>query len=237
METLSQFKPHVVVHAGALSKPDECELQKEIAFKTNVKGTEYLLEEAAIIKSFFVFLSTDFIFSGEEGMYREEDIPAPVNYYGQTKLMAECRVQEYPFDWSIVRTVLVYGNPRAGRQNILTSVASALKEGKQLNIYEDQVRTPTFVRDLSHGLATIIGKRAEGVFHISGEDIRSPYQMACDVADYFKLDKGLIHPVTKDTFRQAALRPLKTGFNISKAKRQLNFQPTSFDKGLKKTFE
>lgn len=170
-------------------------------------------------------------------MYQEEDFPAPVNYYGQTKLLSESKVKEYPFDWSIVRTVLVYGNPRAGRQTILTSVAAALIEGKQLNINEDQVRTPTFVVDLSKAIATIIGNRARGIYDSSGEDIRTPYPMACVVADYLKLDKGLICPVTKDSFRQGALRLLKTGFNVSKAKRVLNFQPTSFEEGLKKTFE
>lgn len=232
---LSSYQPDVVVHAGALSKPDECELNKGRAFLTNVSATGSLLKEAARLKSFFLYLSTDFIFSGEEGMYREEDAPAPVNYYGQTKLEAESLVKQYPFDWSIVRTVLVYGNPRGGRDNILTMVAKNLKAGQPLKIFHDQVRTPTYVEDLTQGLKTIIDKRVTGVFHLSGEDVRTPYQMAVSVADYLGYDWRLIEKVTEQTFQQPARRPLKTGFDLSKAKRVLGYRTTPFAEGLRKT--
>jgi dTDP-4-dehydrorhamnose reductase len=234
---LSTHQPDIIVHAGALSKPDDCELHKEQAFHTNVIATGYLLQEAARYKSFFIFLSTDFIFSGQEGMYSEEDPAAPVNYYGQTKLEAENLVKQYPYEWGIVRTVLVYGYPNGGRHNILTMVASALKNGQPLKIFDDQVRTPTYVADLARGIKSIMDKRAQGVYHISGEDVRTPYQMAVEVADYLKLDKGLVEKVTEQSFSQPARRPLKTGFNLTKAKRDLKYQPTPFAEGLKKTFQ
>lgn len=234
---LSAHKPDIIVHAGAMSKPDDCELHKEQAFHTNVTATGYLLQEAARLKSFFIFLSTDFIFSGREGMYQEDDYAAPVNYYGQTKLEAERLVKQYPFDWSIVRTVLVYGHPHGGRHNILTMVANALKNGQPLKIFDDQVRTPTYVEDLAQGIKSIIDKRAQGIYHISGEDVRTPYQMAVEVADYLKLDKGLVEKVTEASFIQPARRPLKTGFNLAKAKRDLAYKPTPFEEGLKKSFQ
>jgi dTDP-4-dehydrorhamnose reductase len=236
-EVMASVQPDIIVHSGALSKPDECEQDKEQAYNTNVSATGYLLAEAARWESFFVFLSTDFVFSGEEGMYSEDDPLAPVNYYGQTKVEAEAMVKEYSFDWSIVRTVLVYGHPQGGRDNILTMVANNLEEGKHLKIFDDQVRTPTYVEDLAQGLKTIIDKRATGIYHISGEDVRTPYQMAIEVAEYLNLDKSLIEKVTEQTFQQPARRPLKTGFNLSKAKRELFYIPTPFAKGLKKTFQ
>ena len=234
---LGAHQPDIIVHAGAWSKPDDCELNKEQAFYTNVTATSYLLKEAALYGSFFIFLSTDFIFSGQEGMYREEDPAAPVNYYGQTKLEAEGLVKLYPFEWSIVRTVLVYGNPQGGRHNILTMVANALKNSQPLKIFDDQVRTPTYVEDLAQGIKSIMDKRAQGIYHLSGEDVRTPYQMAVEVADYLNLDKNLIEKVTEASFSQPARRPLKTGFNLAKAKRDLDYQPISFEEGLKKTFQ
>jgi dTDP-4-dehydrorhamnose reductase len=236
----TKYKPDVVVHTGAISKPDECETMRDNAFLTNVTGTIYLLKQAAEVKAFFVFISTDFVFSGEEGMYKEDDNPGPVNYYGETKLLAEGEVKDYSYDWSIVRTVLVYGNPKLGRQNILTSVANSLKKGEPINIFDDQVRTPTYVEDLASAIAVILEKRSTGIFHISGEDVLTPYQMALAVADHLNLDNNLINKVTAETFqpgKNVAKRPPKTGFDITKAKRELDYSPTSFEEGLRRTFE
>lgn len=230
------FQPQIVVHAGALSKPDECELQREAAFRTNVTGTKNLIIAAAHYNSFFLFLSTDFIFSGEQGMYAEEDTAAPVNYYGETKLLAEKVVQEYTGPWSIVRTVLVYGKPICGRGNLLTSVAENLKSGKPLKIFNDQVRTPTYVEDLAKGIVSIIEKEKRGIFHLSGSDVMTPYDMAIAVAKYLHLNESLITPVEEAEFDEPARRPPKTGFNLNKAKKELGYAPISFTEGLQKTF-
>lgn len=235
-QIFKKHQPAVIIHSGAMSKPDECELNKEAAFLTNVTGTLHLLNEAALLKSFFIFLSTDFIFSGEKGMYKEEEEAQPVNYYGQTKLLAENEVKKYSGSWSIVRTVLVYGRSFSNRQNILTGVADALQKGEKPKIFNDQLRTPTYVEDLAGSIIKIVEKKAKGIYHISGEDVKSPYEMCVDVASYLKLDASLITVVTEKDFQQPARRPLKTGFNISKAKRELNFQPVSFAEGLEKTF-
>ena len=230
-------KPDVVVHAGAISKPDECEQNKREAFLSNVTGTINLLEAAAQYKAHFIFLSTDFVFSGEEGSYKEDDSRAPVNYYGETKLLAEDEVTKYPFSRTIVRPVLVYGKTFSGRENIVTNTATALQQGKRLKIFTDQLRTPTYVEDLAAGLVTIIEKNATGIYHLAGEDLKTPYGIAVETAQLLGYDPSLITPVTADEFHQPARRPANTSFVISKAKRELDFQPRSFAAGLKKTFQ
>ena len=236
-EILKGVRPNVVVHAGAMSKPDECEVDKEAAYLTNVAATKHLLKHAGDQKSFFIFLSTDFVFDGEKGMYSEDDDPRPVNYYGVTKLEAENAVKNYSFRWSIVRTVLVYGNPQGGRQNILTLVAQKLQNSEAYKVFDDQVRTPTYVEDLVSAVKTIIDKRADGVYHISGRDVLTPYGMAVATAKHLGLDEKLIIKATAQDFQQPALRPPKTGFSISKAEIELNYKPISFEEGLRKTFE
>jgi dTDP-4-dehydrorhamnose reductase len=228
--------PHIVIHAGAMSKPDECELSQWEAFRTNVEGTVTLLNNAEEQQSFFVFLSTDFIFDGKQGMYREEDMPNPVNYYGKTKWEAEQAVQEYPHEWAIVRTVLVYGKSHGGRGNLLTVVKEKLEKKESYQVFNDQQRTPTYVEDLAAGIVAIIEKKARGVYHISGEERLTPYEMACQTADRLGLDRSLLGKITAADFRQPATRPLKTGFTIEKAKRDLDFRPCSFKEGLAKTF-
>ena len=233
---IDRYQPGIVVHCGAISKPDECEVNKENAFRINVTATVNLLKAAAKFKSFFIFLSTDFVFDGEKGMYKELDERRPVNYYGQTKILAEDEVMKYRYEWAIVRTVLVYGKPLLSRQNLISHVAIALQKGERLTIFDDQVRTPTYVEDLAAGIERIIEKRKNSIYHISGEDVLTPYQMAVAVARYLGLDVTLIDRVEEKDLKQPARRPLKTGFDISKAKAELNFRPVSFDEGLRKTF-
>lgn len=232
---LAETKPNVVVHCGAISKPDECEWNREAAFLSNVTGTLHLLEAAAACKTHFIFLSTDFVFSGQKGFYSEDDERGPVNYYGQTKLLAEDEVVKYPFAWTIVRTVLVYGKTFSGRENIVTNTAKALQEGRPLKIFDDQERTPTYVEDLAAGIVAIIEKEAKGIYHLSGEDVRTPYDVAVETAQILNLSTSLITAVKAEEFDQPAARPPKTGFNISKAKRDLGYRPLSFPEGLRRT--
>jgi dTDP-4-dehydrorhamnose reductase len=235
-KVFSSVNPQMVVHCGAISKPDECEQNKEAAFLSNVTGTINLLEAAAEHGAHIIFLSTDFVFNGEKGFYSEEDERAPVNYYGETKVLAEDEVMKYPFNWTIVRTVLVYGKTFSGRENIVTNTAKLLKEGKPLKIFDDQVRTPTYVDDLAQGIVTIIKKETGGIYHLSGEDVKTPYDIAVDTALLLGLNPSLITPVKAHEFDQPAKRPAKTGLNISKAKTELDFQPISFQEGLARTF-
>ena len=234
-DVLSLAKPNIIVHGGAISKPDVCEQNKELAFLSNVTGTIYLLKEAAKLKAHFIFVSTDFVFSGEKGFYKEDDERVPVNYYGQTKLLAEDEVMQYPYDWSIVRTVLVYGKSFTGRDNIVTNTAKALQEGRSLKIFDDQVRTPTYVEDLVSGMVAMVEKGAQAIYHLSGEDVRTPYQIAVETGKYLGLDTSLITPVKAEEFYQPAKRPPRTIFDISKARKNLDFQPISFEEGLKRT--
>lgn len=235
-DVFEKVNPDVVVHAGAMSKPDECEQNQMQAYLVNVEGTVQLLINAAEIKSFFVFVSTDFVFDGKRGMYSENDTPEPVNYYGRTKLEAEEAVKEYEYDWAIARTILVYGKNHSGHANLLKTIKEKLEKKEEYSVVDDQLRTPTYVEDLARGIIAIIEKKAKGVFHLSGKDVLTLYQMAIKTAEQLSLDKSLLKKVTAASFTQPAKRPAKTGFVIDKAKRELSYEPLSFEEGLKKTF-
>ncbi len=236
-DVFEAIKPDIVVHAGAMTRPDECEMNQMKAYLVNVEGTVQLLINAEELKCFFVFVSTDFIFDGDTGMYKEDDTPRPVNYYGRTKLEAEEAVKEYEHDWAIVRTVLVYGKNHTGKGNILSVVKEKLEKGEEYSVVDDQLRTPTYVEDLAHGIVSVIEKKTKGIFHISGKDVLTPYEMALKTCDFLRLDKSLLKKVTASTFSQPAKRPPRTGFIIDKARRELGFEPLSFVEGLAKTFQ
>jgi len=235
-DVFENIKPDIVIHAGAMSKPDECEMNQMKAYLVNVEGTVQLLINSEELRCFFIFLSTDFVFDGETGMYKEDDAPRPVNYYGRTKLEAEEAVKEYEYEWAIVRTVLVYGKNHSGRKNFLELIKEKLEKREEYDVVDDQQRTPTYVEDLAKGIVSIVEKRAKGIFHLSGKNILTPCQMAFETARYLNLDSSVLKKVTASSFSQPARRPLKTGFIIDKARNDLGYDPISFEEGLKKTF-
>lgn len=231
----SALKPEVIIHGAAMTNVDECELNREACFRANVLATQYLVEGAKKYNSHFVFVSTDFIFSGEDGKnpYDEDAAPNPVNYYGQTKLEAEEIVKNSGLNWAIARTAIVFGiGYDLSRSNIILWVKASLEAGKEIQVVDDQVRTPTLAEDLATGCILIADKRATGVFNISGLELLTPYQMAIETAEFFGLNKSLIKQTDSTKFKQPAKRPMKTGFIIEKAREQLGFEPKSFQTGI-----
>jgi len=230
-------KPDIIVHCAATTQVDDCETDKQSCYNVNVSATRFLIDAARVIRCKIIYLSTDFIFDGTSGPYKEEDLPSPVNYYGSTKLVAENAVAESNLPWAIVRTVLVYGQTiPSTRSNIVSWVKKNLEEKKPIKVVADQQRTPTYVNDLVKGIVLVITRQAEGIFHISGKEMLSPYQMALKVASHLNLDGTLIEKVDSSTFQQAAPRPMVTGFDISKARKQLGYEPRTFVESLAEMF-
>jgi len=232
---IAKNSPNIIIHTAAITQVDDCEKDPVHCWNTNVTATRFLLGAAEMVGANFIYISTDFVFDGEAGPYIESAIPAPVNYYGSSKLGAEKSVMESKLSWCIIRTVLVYGNILVGnRNNMVSWVQNNLSEGKSIQVVSDQLRTPTYVEDLANGILLAIQKKAKGIFHISGDELMSPYDMALATAEYLHLDKNLIEKVDAAIFKQAGKRPAKTGFVIDKAKNELGFKPLTFKEGLKK---
>ena len=229
----SAESPDIVIHAAAMTQVDDCELNQELCERINVQGTSHVIINAEQFSRKLIYVSTDFVFDGEKGDYAEEDDMGPVNWYGFTKMQAESIVETCDMPWAIVRTCLVYGNVLTGtRTNIISWVKENLKAGKPIKVVSDQVRTPTYVKDLVNGIMLILKQNGEGTFHIAGKDVLTPYDMALKTAAYYKLDASLMTKVDAASFSQPGRRPLKTGFDISKAKNQLGYEPISFDEAL-----
>jgi dTDP-4-dehydrorhamnose reductase len=234
-QVITQAQPTHIIHAGAISKPDDCEQNQPLAYQINVQGTINILQAAQQINCHVLFISTDFVFNGLTGNYTETNAREAVNYYGQTKILAEDAVMAYTGSYSIARIALVYGKPLAGRNNIITTVKTHLQNNQPYQVFTDQLRTPTYVQDVATAIQLMLQKNATGIYHISGNHIISPYQMAIETANFLKLDASLIQPVTRDTYTQPALRPLNTTFITNKAVQDLGFVATSFANGLAAT--
>lgn len=232
----SRHQPDAVIHTAAMSKPDECHVQRETCILNNVTATKYLLEKANP-DTHFIYLSTDFIF-GEGGPHAEDAVPAPLNFYGESKLQAEQLVQASGLLAAIVRPVFIYGPSWKGmRPSFLHWVKNNLEQQKPIKVVSDQLRTPTYVYDICKGITAIIRQKEKGIFHLAGKDIISPYEMALTVAKVAGLDASLIENVTSDTFPEPVQRAKKSGLLIEKARNILHYEPVSFEEGVKLTFE
>lgn len=230
--------PGIIIHAAAMTQVDQCEQNRDLCKAVNVGGTSNLIRYAQNCCSLFIYISTDFVFDGEKGDYDENDTPHAANWYGITKTEAENLVRESSIPYAVIRTSLVYGNIIEGtRNNIISWVKDNLSKGVSIRVVDDQIRTPTYVEDLAKGVLLVCIKGSRGIFHISGEEVLTPYQMAIKTARFFQLDEGLIERVNAGTFFQPARRPAKTGFNINKAKQELGYAPVNFEAGLQKMFE
>lgn len=233
MRLLQQEQPDVVINTAAMTNVDACESDREGCDVLNVEAVKFLVKACNTIGAHLVHLSTDFIFDGTHGPLTEEEKPAPLSYYGLSKLKAEQEVTQHAKSWSILRTVLVYGVVKdMSRSNIVLWAKSNLEQGKSLNVVGDQFRTPTLAEDLAMACVLASDKKAQGIYHISGKDFMSVFDLVYRVATFFKLDKGLLNLSSSEGIKQPAKRPPITGFNISKAVNELGYRPHSFEEGL-----
>lgn len=231
---LRVHKPEVVINTAAMTNVDACESEREACDKLNIDAVKYLVSECNGIGAHFVHLSTDFIFDGTHGPVMETEKPNPLSYYGRSKHIAEMIVMENSASWAIARTVLVYGIVQdMSRSNIVLWAKNNLEQGKSLNVVGDQFRTPTLAEDLAQGCALIAEKKAKGIYNISGKDYMSVFDLVYRVADFWKLDKSLLNISSSEGIKQPAKRPPITGFILDKAIKELNYQPHSFEDGLK----
>ncbi len=233
-KVFTKHHPDTIIHTAAMTNVDQCESDVDLCRKLNVEAVRKISEVSVSINAHLIHLSTDFIFDGESGPYVEEDEANPISKYGESKLESERILENSGGKYAIVRTVLVYGiSHDMSRSNIILWVKKNLEDDKQINIVNDQWRSPTLAEDLADGCRLIMEKEACGVFNIAGKDILTPYDMAIETAEFFKLNKSLINEVDGSVFQQPAKRPPKTGLILDKAIRELDFSPRPFNEGLK----
>lgn len=236
LKVVDTIQPRWIIHVAAMSKPDECDINREECLKQNVDATIHLGSAAQKVNARFIYFSTDFIF-GENGPHKEEDRPNPLNFYGESKWKAEQWVRKQITDAVIVRPVLMYGpQHQNGRASFIQWVEQQLRQCKSIKVVNDQYRTPTYIIDICIGVQTIITENQSGIFHLAGPEIITPYNMAIEVAKVLSLDHSLIIPVDSSTFPEPVVRAKRSGLQIEKARNILNYKPRSFSEGVHLSF-
>ena len=228
---LTEIKPDVVIHLGAMTGVDICEKEKTSASEINTKATEIIAKECSKLNSFLVYVSTDYVFDGNFGMYKEDDVANPLGFYGKSKLEGEKAVQNFSTNWCIARTSTPFGlHPT--KKSFPMWVIENLQKQKQIDVLIDQFTSPTYIPNLSRMLIEISERRITGIIHAAGASKISRYQMASMVSDKLNLDGTLLKQISMNKMKWVAQRPKDSSLDVSRASSILNEKPQKIDQSL-----
>jgi dTDP-4-dehydrorhamnose reductase len=230
----AEHKPEIIINAAAFTDVDRSEVQRDLCWAANVRGVELIIEAVEEYSPVFVQISTDYVFDGKSGLYRETDKTNPISYYGHTKLAAEKILRSSGLEYIIARSMILYGIGQKVKNNFVLWVIEQLKGGKKIQVVSDQTGNPTLVDDLSESIYRLLMSREYGVFHIAGREICTRLEFARRIAKVFKLDNTLIEEISSDQLKQKAPRPINSTFNLNKLSNVLDWLPGGLDESLKK---
>ncbi|MEM2368652.1 MAG: dTDP-4-dehydrorhamnose reductase [Nitrososphaerota archaeon] len=237
-EAFKISRPEVVVHAAALTNVDKCEIDKELAWNTNVVGTRNIAKVSEEYNALLIYISTDYVFKGDKGMYKEEDKPEPINYYGLTKLKGEEEVKSLVSNYLIARASVIYGAmPASGKTNFALWIIENLKRGEKIKVVVDQWNSPTLNTSLAEMISEAIERKITGTYHLAGATRISRYDFAKQLAKTFDLREDLIMPVSSDEISWTARRPKDSSLDVSKALKTFHNKPLNIKDAMEKLRE
>jgi dTDP-4-dehydrorhamnose reductase len=230
---LGKTSPQIVVHCAALSQVDICEKDPEYCYLINVSATREIANFCSSFNAKMIFFSSDFVFDGQHKWNGIEHTRSPLSAYGKSKMLAENSLVECIVDFAIIRPVLIYGySPVANRPNIFSWIYESVLEERSISVVDDQMRTPTFCKDVLNLVAQIVRENRKGYFHIGGDSVISVYAFAQEIAKQLEGDKSLIRPVKSGSLEGADLRPKNSCF---KNTLETGVQSTSIQEGIRQS--
>ena len=231
---LGDLEVDAVIHTAAMVSPDACEKDPSAAHAVNVEGTREVARWAEARGARMVYFSTDLVFDGKMGGYREEDSPGPLNVYGRTKLEAEGEVARICTRGVIVRLALSYGPTRGVRGDWTLAMRRALEEGGTLHLFTDQFRSPAYVGDTAEAVFRLARDGRNGVYHLGGGERTSRYGFARTFCRVFGLAEEKFVPVRMEEVRMAARRAADCSLDSGKLARETGLVTCGVEQGLRR---
>jgi dTDP-4-dehydrorhamnose reductase len=230
---IKELKPDAVINAAAMTNVDQCEVEKEAAWKVNVEGPKSIAQACLKVGALAVHISTSYVFDGAKGLYKEEDKTNPINYYGLTKLKGEEYIRNIAPSWCIARTDVIFGWGRMDRPNFAVWVINNLEKKEKMKLIDDQYNSPTLNTNLAEMLVEAAKRNLTGIFNLSGATRINRFDFARAICKSFQLDEKLISPIKSNQLNWKAKRPEDASLNVEKAKKTLTHKPLAMDVALK----
>lgn len=232
-DLVEKLQPEVIIHTAAWGDLEKCEEHPEQAFHINTTSTEVFAETSEKTGSRFIFISSDMVFDGKNGNYKETDETIPLNVYGKTKLNAEKFIKAICTNYVIARAALIYGLPITGSNSFSEKIIRQVSAGQTMPLFTDQYRSPILVQNLAEALLELSGNDFCGILHLGGGERTDRYTFGTYLADIKGFSRNLLKSVSMSSFKTKAPRPRDTSFNISKACSVLTTRLLGFREGLK----
>jgi dTDP-4-dehydrorhamnose reductase len=210
-----EARPDAIAHAAALAGVADCYREPERAAWINTRGSAVLAELADRAKVRLVHVSTDMVFNGERGGYREEDAVAPLSIYGRTKAEAERAVLAYPRH-VVARVSLLFGPSLVGRPAFFDEQVTALRAGRPLALFHDEWRTPLSLLAAARGLLALTASDGVGLLHMGGPERLSRLEMGQRLATFLGCDPSVLVCVSRLSAAAVEPRPRDLSLDSSR---------------------
>jgi dTDP-4-dehydrorhamnose reductase len=230
---IERTEPDWVVHTAAMTDVDRCEREPALAIIANVAATRHLVEAVETAPTRLLYLSTDYVFDGEHGPYREDDPPNPINVYGLTKHAGEKAVSEGGERHAIVRSASFLGIGSRGRPTFVEAMVERMRSAPPLPAAADQLSNIATVDYLAAALVEICERGLNGTWHVAGREIISRYDLARHLAELFALPDSVVEAVEYRELDRSARRPLRGGLVVEKAAVVLSSEPPTLSDALR----
>ncbi|KKP37152.1 MAG: dTDP-4-dehydrorhamnose reductase, dTDP-4-dehydrorhamnose reductase [Candidatus Peregrinibacteria bacterium GW2011_GWF2_33_10] len=214
-KTLGEYKPDIILLAAAYTHVDGCEQNPELSYSINYKGTVNVADYCKKFDTKLIFLSTDYVFDGENGPYNEDDKTNPLNVYGQHKLDSEIYIKNNLKNYLILRTAWL-ADTKYDDKNYVAQVLKKLKNNETVKAVDDQFGNPTLTRNLVKNMETLLEKNISGLYHLCGTATIDRFTYTQKIANIFGFDKNLVLKAKSSDFPSTAKRPRHGGLNTSK---------------------
>jgi dTDP-4-dehydrorhamnose reductase len=188
---LDKIAPDIILNSAAWVDVDGCEMDRKRAYRSNFEIVQNLVDMAPDEHPLLIQVSTDYVFNGSSHPGKINDPPDPLNYYGETKLLAEEYLRDNYRNYLIARTCALIGSPQQGKTNLINYFYDNLRAGKQVFAPADLYANPIWIENLAELLLEAAQKRYNGVVLLGGLDYMSRYDCALQFAEIFDFDPNL----------------------------------------------
>lgn len=260
LDRIKNSNAQVVFHLAGKANVDGCELDKSLgeegeSWKVNVEGTRNVADACSKTNKKIIYISTDFVFdgtpkstylaseastlaparsvsTGQAKEYTEDDLPNPINWYGQTKYEGEKIVKELKTPWIISRIAYPY-RANFTKLDFFRTILDQLRKGESVVAITDHIFTPTFIDDIALAIDALIKDNSQGIFHVVGSQSITPFDAAVLIAREFDLGSSKITKATRvEFFNNRAPRPFQLALKNDKII-ELGVRMRTFEEGLK----
>lgn len=228
-EGIKNVRPDAIVNAAALSMPAACQKNPALSRSLNLSLPVELATVATDVAARYIHFSTDMVFDGKTGNYREDDPTKPTNLYGEHKLRSEAGVAANHPGPSIIRLPLLMGNSPAGTRSVHEAHWKAWKAGKITSLFEDEWRQPASVTNVAALTVELIETPSiQGLFHWAGASRHNRWEMGMMIAERLGVPENLLRRSLAGNHPDFADRPLDLTMDCSKIKARVKTEPAPF---------